>query len=477
ELRSHLKDLISSNSLIQNINEQIQPLIDAIENQKEEDESALQVHLDKIAQVQACFPEFHNFYNKACQKLKKRVVNCVAKARECIKKNTFMEFQKELDKIEKILILQEYLHSVIDIKKEIKDLEERALICLKDIANEGFVVLKKAIKEDPSKGQKQKVKKVETANVQIEKLDKSAIDILKKNKNAFDLPCEYVGLDKSTKELVRSFVNEIIEYFEKVRQEISNLFKEKKYEAFDEIKRFVLGDGITSKTGSQYYQTIEKINTFAREVQKDIDTILGSLSTDKICQLITIDCMSWIDERQEDDSSNLIDIIKQKLKLHFYELQQSSQELEIDLDHPEHLKEARRIFNHLGNLRRLEMVIPEITPSRQRVSAQLEQSIQTTLAMIRREFALEAKNVANQEKMKESLIQLKLCAEDIHAANSYLQKMEFKNAKDLDLKINATKTKIEELTKIITMPDQQYKDNTKANPRKTFANRRNQTRI
>ncbi|ETO33241.1 hypothetical protein RFI_03866 [Reticulomyxa filosa] len=227
---------------------------------------------------------------------------------------------------------------------------------------------------------------------------------------------------------------------------------------------------VKERTGSQYYQTIEKINAFVREIQKDIDAILGSLNRqnvsidyNRLCECVR--CVSnskWIDERQEDGSSSLMETIKQKLISHLHELQQLSQELELDLDHPEHFKDARNVFAHLGNLRRLEVTIPELTPFRQKAGGPLEQSVRAILATIRREFALEAKNVANQEKMKESLIQLRFCAEDIRAANSYLQEMKFENAKDLDSKINVTKIKIEELIKIMTMPDQKYKDNTKA---------------
>ncbi|ETO16232.1 hypothetical protein RFI_21122, partial [Reticulomyxa filosa] len=466
--RSHLKDAISSTSLTQNIKKQMKRLINAIEDQKERDESTLRAHLDKIAQVQACFPDFSSSYDEACQKLKKRVTNCVDEAKECIKKNKFMEFRKELEKIGKVLIFQEHLHSFMDIKKEIKNLENELLVRLNNAADEGFVVLKKAMKEEPTSSKEEK----QEVNIRIEKLDKTAVDILKKTvplleeaANAFDLPYEHVGLDKSTKELIRSFVNRIIEYFEKVKQKIVYLFEKQRYQAFDEIKTFILVldelrtmEAVKQRTGSQYYQITEKMFGFVGDIQKDIDTILGSLNNPNVsidynrlyeC-ILCVSQSKWIDDRQEDGSSNLMDAIKQKLIAQLYELQQSSQNLEIDLDHPELVKDARNIFTHLRNLRRLEMIIPEITPFRQNIGTQLEQSIRSTLATIRREFALEAKNFANQENMKENLIRLKPCAESIH---NYLQKKNFENVKDLDSIINATR---EELTNIEATFESKY---------------------
>ncbi|ETN99130.1 hypothetical protein RFI_38352 [Reticulomyxa filosa] len=404
ELQSHLKDTICGESLIQNIHEQMRLLSNAIEDEKEGNESILQIHLDKIAQVQTCFPDFRSSYNEACQKLKKRVVNCVDEAKECITKNKFLEFRKELEKIGRTLILQEHLGCLIDIKKEIKDLENELLIHLHNAINEGFVVLKKTIKEEftTSNEEKHETEKIEIANIRIEQLDKTAVDILKRivpfleeAANAFDLPYEHVGLDKSTKELVRSFVDEIIGYFEKITQKILYLFEKQRYQTFDEIKR----------TGSQYYQTIETMFGF---VQKDIDTILDSFNKPKVsfdynrlyeC-VVCINQSEWIDERLRDGSSNLKETVKQILTLHLHELQQSSQELELDLDHPELLEEARNIFIHLGNLRRLEVIIPELAPFREKVSVPLEQSVRATLATIRREFALGTKNVPNYEKMR-----------------------------------------------------------------------------
>ncbi|ETO33990.1 kinesin, partial [Reticulomyxa filosa] len=190
-----------------------------IEDEKEGNESTLQAYLDKMAQVQVCYPDLRSSYNKACQKLKKKVVIYVDVARECIKKDKFMELRKELAKIGKILILQEHLRSFIDIKEKIKDLESELLVRLNHVADEGRDALKKTIKEEridnikenkenKENKEKEERERVEVVNVRVERLDKNEVYILKTNvflleeaANAFELPCEYVGLDKSIKEL------------------------------------------------------------------------------------------------------------------------------------------------------------------------------------------------------------------------------------------------------------------------------------
>ncbi|ETO17965.1 hypothetical protein RFI_19338 [Reticulomyxa filosa] len=136
------------------------PLVHAINNENERDESTLQAHLDKVASVQACFLNFRSPYDEACQKLKKRIVNCADEASKCIQKDKFAEFRKELEKIGKALILQEHLCSFIDIKKMIKDLESEALDHLNNITVEGYETLKKAIEvmSAPTKGEEQQKK-------------------------------------------------------------------------------------------------------------------------------------------------------------------------------------------------------------------------------------------------------------------------------------------------------------------------------
>ncbi|ETO08748.1 hypothetical protein RFI_28639 [Reticulomyxa filosa] len=205
ELRTHLKDAICGDSLTQNINEQMKQLIHAIENEKEGNESTLQAYLDKMAQVQ----------------LKKKVVMYVDVARECIKKDKCMEFRKELEKIGKILILQEHLRSFIDIKEKIKDLESELL-------NEGRDALKKTIKEervDNIKENKEKEKeereRVKVVNVRVKRLDKNEAYILKANvflleeaANAFELPCSK-KLQKDYPTIFAYFPQDIIGQFDK----------------------------------------------------------------------------------------------------------------------------------------------------------------------------------------------------------------------------------------------------------------------
>ncbi|ETO33243.1 hypothetical protein RFI_03864 [Reticulomyxa filosa] len=471
-LRNHLPDAASAESLNQNINEQMNQLMAIIEQQinggdeSGNAESVLKIHLDKMAQVQSCFPAFSASYKEAGHRLKKRFANCVDDAKECITKNKFAEFQKNLKTIAKGITIQEHICSLIDIKKEIKNLESELSDYLQRCATEeGLAVLKKSTKEiSNSSSSIKNEEKIDSAHILLEKLDKNGIDIVQKTidtleaaVNVFEVPWEHVGLDKFTKQLFRSFLIELIGYFEKISQKICNLFEKQKSQAFDEIKGFVLVmddlrkvKTVEQKTERQYFQTIEKIFGFVRDVHKDVDNILASLSKSDASVdynrlyecVLCVSHSKWIDERQEGGNTNLMDAIKQKLFSHLYELQQSSLNLELDLDHPNQLAEARKIVTHLGNLRRLETIIPKISTNRKEVSMQLEHSIRATLATIRREFSLETKNVNCQEKIKDYLIQLK--TECVSNANSYLKKMHIENAQKLMSQIQEME---EELTK------------------------------
>ncbi|ETO02166.1 hypothetical protein RFI_35270, partial [Reticulomyxa filosa] len=213
-LRSHLKDAISADALVQNLNDQTHHLISEIEKNME-NEIALKVHLDKLAQVKNVFPNFASAYKQACQTLAKLLTNSVNNAKECIEKNKFEEVRKGLEAIVKVLPLQSNLVSLFDVKKEIQHLETLLMTHLNSVVNKGIVVTKRAVKDESDS--KKEEKDDNSSSVRVSKLTKSDIELLEANiilletaMNVFESPCEHFNLSKPIKELFHSFLNEII---------------------------------------------------------------------------------------------------------------------------------------------------------------------------------------------------------------------------------------------------------------------------
>ncbi|ETO27642.1 purine NTPase, partial [Reticulomyxa filosa] len=217
------------------------------------------------------------------------------------------------------------------------------------------------------------------------------------------------------------------------------LFEKQRYHAFDEIEGFVniMDDlrkikAVEQKTQRSYFQIIEKIFGFVRDVQKDVEIMLPSLfkqdpSFDYNRLFDCVVCVNqskWIDERQEGGSSTLMNGLKNKIVSYLYELQKSSQHLELDIDHPDHLEQGRKIVNHFEKLRNLEPVIPEISNYRKEVAVQIEYAIRTTLSSI--------ESVNHQKEIKEQLMKLKVYAESLNHANAYFRQKELKSAQDLE---------------------------------------------
>ncbi|ETN98397.1 hypothetical protein RFI_39113, partial [Reticulomyxa filosa] len=190
-------------------------------------------------------------------------------------------------------------------------------------------------------------------------------DILERASNVFELPCQHINLDKSTKQVFQSFLGEVVVYFERISQKIASLFEKQRYEAFDEIKDFVFVmdslrkiKAVEQGTQRSYFQTIEHIIGYVRDVHKDIELILPLLmkqdpSFDYNRLFECVSCIhrsKWIEERQEWRYGNLMDEVKNKLLLHLCELEQLSKYLELDIDHPDHLEQGRKIVEHLEKL-------------------------------------------------------------------------------------------------------------------------------
>ncbi|ETO04255.1 hypothetical protein RFI_33142, partial [Reticulomyxa filosa] len=454
-LRSHLKDAISADALVQNLNDQTHHLISEIEKNME-NEIALKVHLGKLAQVRNIFPNFAPVYKQACQTLANRLTNSVDTLKECIEKNKFEEVRKALEAIIKVLPLQPNLATMFDVKKEIKQLETLLMAHLNNVTDKGLVAVKRAVKDESAS---KKEEKDDNPSIRIDKLAKPDIElleisatILEAATNVFEPPCEHFNLSKPTKELFYSFLNEIIVYFDKISQKITSLFEKQRYLAFDEIKGFVnvMDDlrklkAVEQRTQRSYFQIIERIFGFVRDVQKDVDVMLPLLikqdpSFDYNRLFECVGCVSrskWIVEKQGGESTELMDTIKEKLIAHLCELQQSCQHLELDLDHPDHLEQGRRVVSHLDKLRSLEAIIPEISNYRKDIDVQIERAIRATLSTIENEFSLEKKGVNYQREVKEQLVKLKVYAESLTHANAFLQQKELTSAQDLDFRIGS----------------------------------------
>ncbi|ETO00628.1 hypothetical protein RFI_36812, partial [Reticulomyxa filosa] len=448
-------------ALIQNLDHQTHHLIGEMQEHVK-NEFILQTQLDKLAQVGAAFPEFASVYKEACQALAKHLTNYVNNAKGCLDNYSFKEMRKNLESLVKALSLQSHLVSLFDIKQEISNLETQLLMCLRKLTDEGLGVIKKAIKDESNF---HKEEKDDTFSfVQIEKLGKSDIEqletsaaILENAVNVFELPFQHVNLDKSIKQVFQSFLGEVVVYFERISQKIASLFEKQRYQAFDEIKGFVFVmdnlrkiKAVEQRTQRSYFQIIERIFGYVRDVHKDIELMLPllmkqDLSFDYNRLFECIGCMNrskWIEERQEGRGDNLMDAIKEKLMLHLCELKQSSTSLELDIDHPDHLEQGRKIVEHLEKLNRLESIIPEITNYHKEVGMKIEHAIRATVSTIEHEFSLERKNVHYQKEIKEQLKKLKVYTESLNHANAYLQQKKLKNAQELDSRIQSIENEI-----------------------------------
>ncbi|ETO31352.1 Helicase conserved domain containing protein, partial [Reticulomyxa filosa] len=462
QLRSHLKEAICADSLVQNLNGQIDDLLREIKNNIN-NPNELKIHLDKLMQIGNCFSQFATLYTQACQTLANHLMNYVNDAKEYINTNKFEEFRNNLEKIAKILPLQSNLISLFDIKTQITNLETLLLTHLNNEMNKGIAVIKKGMKKD-SNSNKEDVS--DPLLIPIEKLDKYDIEVLETSTasletamNVFELRCEHFNLSKPTTELLHALLNEIIIYFEKISQQAASLFEKKRYHAFDEIKEFVnvMDDlrkikAVEQRTQRSYFQIIERIFGFVRDVHKDIDVMLPSLLKQDSsfdynrlfdC-IVCVDQSKWIDERQGGRSNKLMDDLKNKIIFYLHELQQSCQHLEFDIDHPDHLEQGRKIITYFEKLRKLESIIPEISNYRKEVAVQIEHAIRTNLSSIEYDFSLNTNNICDQKEIKEQLVKLKMYAEQINKANAYLEQKGLKSVQELDSRIKFAQ---EELTK------------------------------
>ncbi|ETO18589.1 hypothetical protein RFI_18676, partial [Reticulomyxa filosa] len=453
-LQKHFKEAINKDFLMQNLHKRIMDLCCGLKDIK--NELTLKIRLDKLKQLCDIFSGFPPIYNLACRNLTDNLINYVENTKKCIRKNQFEKMRQNLESLVKILFLQSHLVSTLNIKTEIENVETLLITHLNNVTNEGLVVIKRVVKGDFDS----KKEKDYNSSFWIKKLTINDIKLLEKNviiletaMNVFESPCEHFNLNKPIKELFHSFLNEIIDYFDKISQKITSLFEKQRYHAFNEIKGFVnvMDDlrkvkAVEQRTQRSYFQIIERIFGFVR---KDVEVILSSLfkqdpsfDYNRLFDcVVCVDQLKWIDERKEGNNKLMIDL-KKNVESYLQELEQSYQYLEFDINHPDHLEQGRKIVSHLDKLRRLEDTIPEISTYRKSVSVRIEQAIKTTLLTIANEYSSEKKTVNYQREIKEQLVKLKVYAESLTHANAFLQQKELTSAQDLDSRIGSIENKL-----------------------------------
>jgi len=177
-------------------------------------------------------------------------------------------------------------------------------------------------------------------------------------------------------------------------------------------------------------KSAKKIYQYAREIIKDIDTMLllpmkqnQSLNYDRLFECVAcINRSKWIEERKGVENGKLMEDVKKKMMNHVKEIQVSSRQLMLNVNQPDHVEQAYQILIHFEKMCRLEEIIPDLTNCRKDVNGQIQSEIRAILSAIGNEYLLEKRGVSYQKDIHECLIKLKTYSDNL---SLFLQKISF----------------------------------------------------
>ncbi|KAL4434988.1 hypothetical protein ABPG74_017744 [Tetrahymena malaccensis] len=226
-------------------------------------------NIDNIKLISEYFPELKYQYNEACEKIMKKIENCVISCQKFIK-------EKNFDQLKKFLYQIKHYHS------EFKNhLNEQLVINEQNQLKKQFYDIFVDINEKTNQILERK------------KLQQEDIDILNQYFQDFrnvekDLDLtQHIQIDQIQKQK-RNFTNSLLKYFEKINKQIEDTLKLDPEEAFKKLECFVKQmkefrqiKGIDYLTFEKYYKSIQDVESLMQSIKRQVEQYLNDFKHDK----------------------------------------------------------------------------------------------------------------------------------------------------------------------------------------------------
>ena len=234
------------------------------------------IYLDNILAISSLMPEFKNFYKAECEEILVLLNSFFQEIRKLVDENNLDEFS------EKLLILYNSMNFFKnhEISKKIKqkyiEIIEAFLKNLGEFSNDTLFYNQKITR-----------KEIQTLKNYLEKLKAAKESPMLQDRIAIytrlienDVSSSSEGI-KNIKSLFSEFFKKINDYFDKLNSRIQNSLKERGGSALTEIE-ILLSDmdiireipEIELNTARKYYQTIESICEYTRDLQQLAERLL-----------------------------------------------------------------------------------------------------------------------------------------------------------------------------------------------------------
>ncbi|CAF0999381.1 unnamed protein product [Adineta steineri] len=457
-LKKHLgTSLLSPAALIQNIITKLNE-IDRSLNEVELHSPFVTIYLDNLQMLKDSFVELKENYNSSCKKFQKHFNELVQNARDLIPNNNFTEIAEILLNIfQSARALEKHLHeqvqkaysnTVKDFLKYLNSYSEKA----------GLVLAKVRLNSEEVETIKNYMEILRSARENAT-VQEHVLRYLKLSKKEMTNSNEHEPLEENIKSLngiYNEFIVKIINYFNEINVRIKQLFERNGDQALEHIKSLVddmdairIIPELESKTAGTYYQTIENISSYMREVQADAEKLLSAIDQQRGItnfkylsrSLARLKNAGWINQISPGAYDNLMLRIKDELVQYASQLQKKLIKTDFSLKCPDNVPVAMEIVQKIESMRDLERSVPELEKYRKEILERFSKCTQDVFDRIQKSFDLQDKVVYQTKKQLKELEEIKRQYENVHPARVFLKNQGYTDIDMLNNEIEEVKTK------------------------------------
>ncbi|CAF1084596.1 unnamed protein product [Adineta steineri] len=457
-LKKHLgTSLLSPAALIQNIITKLNE-IDRSLNEVELHTPSVTIYLDNLQMLKDSFVELKENYNSSCKKFQMRFNELVQDARDLIPDNNFKEISEILLTIlQSARALEKHLHeqvqeaysnTVKDLLKYLNSYTEKA----------GLVLAKVRLNSEEIETIKKYMEILRSARESAalhEHVSRYLILLKKRTTNSNDHEPLEENI-KSLNEIYDEFIVKIINYFNEINVRIKQLFEKNGDQALEHIKSLVDDmDAIRtipeleSKTAGTYYQTVENISSYMRQVQADAEQLLIALDQQRGItnfkylsrSLARLKSAEWINQISPGAYNTLMHRITEELVQYASQLQENLIKTDFSLKCPDNVPVAMEIVQKIESMRDLERSIPELDKYRKEILERFSQCTQVAFDRIQKSFNLQDKDVYEIKKQLKELEEIRRQYESLDPNRIFLKNQGYTEIDMLNDEIEAIKTK------------------------------------
>lgn len=454
-LKKHLQtSLLSPEALIQNIIIKLNSMKQDLE-QESITHPLLTIYLDNCLMLKSSFPELEEYYQDTCKMFAERFRDLAQKTRNVIVENDFKQVAENLVEMYRSAnAMKNHLHG--RISETYSDVIRHLLKHLDSFSVQAETILMKL--------------RLKHEEVELIRISFQILRSAKENSVLKERVLAYIELSTSNEQIrdlngiYQNFLDKTLKHFDEIKVRIKDLLTNNGDRALEHIQSFIKDmdelrkiPDIESNTSGAYYQTIESIGSYTRQLQSEVEKLFNNIDgkvgitnyRQLARSLMRLKNAGWISEISSGTYDTAMNQISEELIQTACQLEDRFLKIDFSLKHPENIPQAKEIVEKIESMRDLESCVTELVKYRSTILHRFQQCTQEAFDRLQKTFNLEDKTIYQMKQKLRELEEIKAKCEQFHPARTFLEEKSYSDPQTLNEEIEELRDKKKELVQLL----------------------------